>query len=146
MSVGERVDTAAAYWFEVHVDDAPWMVVQTVSGLGASWEQSMEIWEDASTYRVVPTKIKWSNIVLKGAVVEKKLFFDWFTQVKIGAVGKARKKVVINLKHAGKTISTWSAEGALPLKYSGPMFDASSTSIAFETIELTHLGLKREEV
>ncbi len=91
MRVGERVDTAPAFWFEINVGDHQWMVVQSVTGVGVSWEKPLEIWEDATHYRIVPTKKKWSNIVLKG-----------------------------------------------------PTFDTNSTAIAFETIELTHLGLTRD--
>jgi phage tail-like protein len=145
MRVGERVDTAPAFWFEILVGDKQWMVVQSVTGVGASWEQPLEIWEDATHYRVVPTKKKWSNIVLKGAVVDEKEFFKWFDGVKLGNVADSRKDVVIHLIHAGKTIATWHAERAFPVKYGGPTFDTNSTSIAFETIELTHLGLKRED-
>ncbi len=144
MSLGERVNSVPAFWFEVEVDDKPWAVVQTVSGLGASWEQPLEIWEDASHYRVVPTKKKWSNIVLKGAVVNEKKFFKWFEDVTIGKIKDARKGVTIHLVQAGKTVATWHARDAFPLKYTAPTFDTNSTAIAFETIEITHLELKRE--
>jgi phage tail-like protein len=144
MRVGERVDTAPAFWFEIDVGEQQWMVVQSVTGVGVSWEQPLEIWEDATSYRVVPTKKKWSNIVLKGAVVDEKKFFEWFDKVQLGEVGKNRREVEINLIHAGKRIARWSATGAFPVKYTGPTFDTNSAAIAFETIELTHLGLKRD--
>jgi phage tail-like protein len=146
MSLGERVDSAPACWFEIHVGHDQWMIVQSVSGLGASWDQTpLQIWEDAGHYRYVPTKMKWTNLVLKGAVVDQLKFFDWFKKVQIGAINKARQDVVIHVKRAGKTLGTWTATGAFPVKYTGPTFDVNSTTIAFETIELTHLGIERND-
>jgi phage tail-like protein len=141
---GERHDAAPACWFEVHADDDLWMVVQTVGGLGASWEQPLEVWEGASSYRVVPTKKKWSNIVLKGVIVDKMAFYKWFDSVEIGKIKDARKHLSIKLKRAGKEIASWDVMEAFPMKYSGPALDTSSQALAFETIEITHRGIHRQ--
>ena len=41
-------------------------------------------------------------------------------------------------------VATWTFEGAYPIKYTGPTLDTHSALLAFETIELTHKGLKRD--
>jgi phage tail-like protein len=144
MSVGDRVDPAPACWFEVHAGDDLWMVVQTVSGIGASWEQPLEIWEGANGYRIIPTKKKWPNLVLKGVIVDKMRFYEWFESVQIGRIGRARKHLSIRLKQGGKDVASWDVIEAFPLKYSGPTLDTSSSALAFETIEITHHGITRQ--
>jgi hypothetical protein len=37
----------------------------------------------------------------------------------------------------------WNFRNALPVRWAGPTFDASSDSVGFETLELAHEGLTK---
>jgi phage tail-like protein len=153
VSIGDRVEGTPVYWFEVEIDEpagnkSTWIVVRSVSGVSQSFDP-YELWEGGSSdqQQVLPGKKRWPNLVLQGAVVDEKAFFDWFSKVQIGKLKDARAHGTIRLKKgggdSGKVIATWDFVGAFPIKYAGPSFDTHATTIAFETIELTHLGLKR---
>jgi phage tail-like protein len=154
MTLAIRHEGAGAYWFEVEVDspggdDSTWFIVRQVSGLGQSLEMT-DFWAggaSAASYMALPGKTRWTNIVLQGAVVEKKVFFDWFSKVRVGAIGSVRSNGSIVLKHgADETIARWNFVGAYPVRYSGPSLDLHSTTVAIETIELTHKGIERVAV
>ncbi len=153
MTLAARHEGAGAYWFEVEVD-APggtgetWFIVRSVSGLGSSIEIT-DRWVGGASgqYTALPGKTKWPNLVLQGAVVEKKVFFDWFNKVKIGQIASARSDGTIRLKHGlDETVAEWNITGAYPVRYTGPTLDMHSTAVAIETIELTHQGLERVDV
>jgi phage tail-like protein len=154
MTLAIRHEGAGAYWFEVEVDapggdGSTWFIVRQVSGLGQSIEMT-EVWvggASADSYMSLPGKTRWTNIVLQGAVVEKKAFFDWYSKVRIGDIGSVRSDGSIVLKHgADVAIARWNFFGAYPVKYSGPSLDLHSSTVAIETIELTHQGVERVAV
>jgi len=146
-----RDDGAGAYWFEVEVDapgsdDSMWFIVRQVSGLGSSIEMT-PVWVGGASpdsYLALPGKTRLTNIVLQGAVVEKKLFFDWYDKVRLGDIKSVRADGSIFLKRgAEETIARWNFVGAYPVRYTGPSLDLHSTTMAIETIELTHKGVER---
>jgi phage tail-like protein len=153
MTLATRHEGAGAYWFEVEVDPPggtgdTWFIVRSVSGLGKSVDITTEVWVGGATgqYKALPGKTKWPNLVLQGAVVEKKAFFDWFNKVAIGSIGKARSDGTIRLKRGlNETVAQWHFHGAYPVRYTGPSLDLHSATVAIETVELTHLGIDRVE-
>jgi phage tail-like protein len=153
MTLASRHEGAGAYWFEIEVappggSDTTWFIVRSVSGLGETIDMT-DRWIGGADgpYQPVPGKTRWANIVLQGAVVEKKVFFDWFASVKIGQIKDARSHATIRLKHGlNETVAQWDITGAYPVKYIGPTLDMHSTAVAIETIELTHQGVKRVDI
>ena len=153
MTLAARHEGAGAYWFEVEVD-APggtgetWFIVRSVTGLATSID-IIDRWIGGASgqYTALPGKPKWPSLVLQGAVVEKKVFFDWFKKVKIGQISGARSDGTIRLKHGlNETVAQWHFLGAYPVRYTGPSLDLHSATVAIETIELTHRGIERVDV
>lgn len=158
MTIDRSTEGSGAYWFEVSIDppashlpswkSTTWFVVRSISGLNKSMD-TQDIWEGGASgkYRTLPGKKRWPTLVLQGVVAKNdKSFFEWFEGVTIGSIGLSRAHGTIKLKNGdGATpVATWTFEGAFPIKYSGPTLDTHSALLAFETIELTHQGLKRE--
>ena len=53
-----------------------------------------------------------------------------------------RKDVtVVLMDSAGDDKRRWTFQGAYPIKWTGPELKASSSAIAFESIELVHQGI-----
>ena len=157
MTERSAVEAIGAYWFEVQIDKpaasvpswkaSTWFVVRSISGLVQIME-TQDIYEGGASgqYKTLPGKTHWPSLVLQGVVAkDDKTFFEWFASVKIGKIGESRAHGTIRLKQGGNNsaLATWVFEGAFPIKYTGPSLDTHSTLLAFETIELTHLGLKR---
>lgn len=157
MTERSGAEGSGAYWFEVVVDPpvghAPswkastWFVVRSISGL-VQIIDTQDVWVGGASgqYQTLPGKKHWPSLVLQGVVAkDDKSFFDWFNGVKIGTIGQSRAHGHIRLKHGGTTtpVATWDFIGAYPIKYTGPSFDTNSSLLAFETIELTHMGITR---
>jgi phage tail-like protein len=158
MTIDRTTEGTGAYWFEVSIDppaghlpswkSTTWFVVRSISGLNKVMD-TIDIYEGGASgkYRTLPGKKHWPTLVLQGVVAQNdKSFFDWFESVTIGSIARARAHGTIRLKNGnGATpVATWTFDGAFPIKYSGPTLDTHSALLAFETIELTHQGLKRE--
>jgi phage tail-like protein len=96
--------------------------------------------------RKVPGKVNFPNIVLKRGLDSDKGIWDWRNSVSEQPLADVVKNGTITMyNHKGDTIAAWSFENAWPVKYSGASFDAGSNSIAMESIEIAHEGLKREQ-
>jgi|SRR3954447_8412224 phage tail-like protein len=120
-----------------------------VSGLDHSHETIDERFctpDGKQWIRKVPGKLNFSNIVLKRGLDTDKAIWEWRNSV----VEQTLKDVVKNgtitmYSHKGDTIAAWSFANGWPIKYSGASFDAAASSIAMETIEIAHEGIKREQ-
>jgi phage tail-like protein len=88
----------------------------------------------------LPTRIKYPNIVLKRGVTHEDALLKWFWDSR-NAV--QRKEMTIALLGPGaSTVRTWAFMNAYPVKWTGPNLKAGSNSIATETLEVVHNGLK----
>ncbi len=158
--VSERslIDGSGAHWFEILVDPpsgfvpvwtvSTWLLCRSINGLNQTMETTA-IWEGGASgqYRMLPGKKSWPNLVLQGVIgLGETAFFAWFDSVKIGKIAKARADGIIALRNGEQPapVATWTFTGAFPVKYTGPTLDTKSSTMAFETIELTHQGLERQ--
>ena len=83
--------------------------------------------------------LKYPNLVLKRGVTYEDALLKWFFDQKDR---KQRGNVTLNLLgDDGQQVRTWSFAGAFPVKWSGPSFNAKSTNVATETLEIAHQGL-----
>ena len=55
--------------------------------------------------------------------------------------GAERKEITLTLK-TGDAERTWTFADAFPVRWTGPQIDANGSSIATETLEIAHTGLK----
>jgi phage tail-like protein len=158
MSERSLTEGSGAHWFEILIDPpaghlpiwtlSTWILVRSISGLVQTMKTE-DVWEGGASgrYHTLPGKKSWPNLVLQGVVaLEQTAFFDWYDSVQIGKIAKARADGLITLRNGESEapVATWTFIGAYPVKYTGPSFDTHSTTIAFETIELTHRGIERK--
>lgn len=135
----------------------------TIDGLGEahfSEVSGFEATTDVIEYRYgdyvnnsaqkVPGLTKYSNIILKWGVIESVDLYNWMTktiggEAAVDGTETDRKTVTINLLgEDGETVkASWQVVRAWPCKYTAPDFNASSSEIAFESLELAHEGLTR---
>ncbi len=81
-----------------------------------------------------------SNLVLKRGLTDDSLR-TWFDQVSAGMVDRRNGSISL-LDTRGSTIQRWDFEEACPVKWVGPQLQATSNTVAVETVELVHRGLK----
>lgn len=88
-----------------------------------------------------PTRIQWGKLVMKKGIIKNTDLWDWAYGFCEGKV--VRKDGLITLlgeKQLAHTV--WKFKRGLPVKYSGPQFNAQQNAIAFESIEIEHEGLE----
>jgi phage tail-like protein len=81
-----------------------------------------------------------SRLVLKRGLGDVKLLWNWYRSVYQGEI--KRKKVTVKLNdEQGGSLMSWSFKEACPVKWTGPDLRASTSAVAFESLELVHRGL-----
>ena len=87
-----------------------------------------------------PSRVTWANLTLKrGAALSPELW-NWHYGFVVGA-GRRRDGVVTMLDAARQPVSVWFFRRGLPIKYTGPSFNAAQNTVAIESIEIAHEGL-----
>lgn len=129
--------------YRVEIDDITAGGFTEVSGFDASI--------DVIEYREgdmvqTPMKLaglkKYGNITLKQGVMENKALYEWMATGFEADV--ARKTITITLINiAGEDAASWQVINAWPTKYTAPDFNASSSEIAIDTLEIAHEGMTR---
>lgn len=97
-------------------------------------------------YEITPMKLpglmKYGNITLKQGVADNTVIYDWLIRTYNGDI--ELKTITITLvKEDGSDGPQWQVINAWPVKYTAPDFNATSSEVAFESIELAHEGLTR---
>lgn len=135
-------EAAPNYRFYVKLDNIPQAVFTEVSGL--QLETVVQDYEEGGTNHFVhrlPGRTKVGNLILKRGVTKSNAFFKWYVDFMNGKVSRQNVSVVM-LDTKGEELMRWNFEGAYPVKWSGPQFSADGKSIAIETLELAHNGMK----
>lgn len=91
----------------------------------------------------IPGLKKYGNITLKKGLADSKALYDWMYEGVEGEVN--RQTLTITLLDATETpVASWRVINAWPVKYTGPDFNATSSEVAVETLEVAHEGMTRE--
>jgi phage tail-like protein len=114
-----------------------------VSGLQA--ETEVEIIEEGGVNDYVhklPKKTKYSNIVLKKGITESDVLWKWYQDVVNGKISR-KSGYIILLDSEGNEKWRWNFIEAYPVKWVGPELKADSSTVAVESLEIAHNGIKK---
>lgn len=90
----------------------------------------------------LPGLKKYGNITLKQGLVDSMVMYNWMLEGLTGAVN--RKTITITLLDiTGAPAASWQVINAWPLKYTAPDFNATSSEVAVESVEIAHEGMTR---
>ena len=90
----------------------------------------------------IPGLKKYGNITLKQGLVDSMVLYEWMTAALEGDV--ERKTLTITLLDiAGSPAASWQIINAWPVKYTAPDFNATSSEVAIESLEIAHEGMTR---
>ena len=143
MALAERKDPYLGSNFFVEIDGLIVGGFSEVSGLQAETELE-EIREGGVNDRVhkVPKITKYQNIVLKRGITDSNVLWKWHQDVVDGKI--RRKSVYVSLRDAeGRARWRWNFIEAYPVKWTGPDLKADGNSVAIETLELAHNGIRK---
>lgn len=135
-------DAIGAFRFKVELDGLLVGGFSEVTGIQSEIEV-MEYPEGGlNTYKHVWAKqVKYPRIVLKRGVAQSSELWDWYDGAANGKIKRKSGSIILH-NYAGEEVCRWNFFEAYPVKWSGPELNASSGSIAVETIEIVHNGLK----
>jgi phage tail-like protein len=88
----------------------------------------------------LPGQTTYSNLVLTHGLTSISTLWNWYYNTTQGVI--QRKNGTIMLLDARQIpVMWWNFRNALPVRWSGPTFNATRDEVGFESIELVHEGL-----
>ncbi len=85
--------------------------------------------------------IRYPDLVLKRGIGDIDLLWAWYLMVLNGTIIRQNGSIVL-FDQAKNRVRQWDFEGAYPIKWEGPVFNATSNTVAIESLTLVHHGLK----
>lgn len=89
-----------------------------------------------------PTRVKWANLRLKRGVALGNDLFSWQSGFAEGKVQR-RDGAVTLLNELHLPVKVWSFRRGIPVRWTGPMLNASQSQVAIEELEIAHEGLRQ---
>jgi phage tail-like protein len=140
------MDPAIGYLFLLVIDGYELGGFTGVDGIAASYDvtQVKEGGENAFVHSL-PGRVTYSNVTLTRAIdpASARLAM-WFTEYQtllgIGGRHVPMSASVVAMTAGHVPVTTWHFADVVPIKYTGPSFDASSTKLAMEKFEFAHHG------
>lgn len=134
----------AKFRFKVEIDGLEAGGFSEASGFDASIDviEYREGDMTAETPMKVPGLKKYGNVTLKQGLTTGTVLFDW---LKTGVNGPIERKTLTLtlLDESQAPAASWQIINAWPTKYTAPDFNATSSELAIESIEIAHEGMTR---
>jgi phage tail-like protein len=138
-----RVDPYRGYNFLVEIDGITQAGFQECGGLDTSTDPvDYREGTDAPHVRKLTGLNKYSPISLKRGITDADELFKWRQTVVDGKTERKNGSIVL-LDEAGTEKLRWNFSQAWPSKWTGPAFNSTGSSVAIETLELTHEEVKK---
>lgn len=133
-------DPAVAYMFKVEIDGKQLGLWNSFEGLGM--ETTIETREEGGNNAFIhqlPGRLKYTNVKFSRPVSrDSQLVAQWLSG--IADVVKRTTAVISALGPDNKEIVSWSLDGVVPVRWSGPGFNVETPKVAVETLELAYHG------
>lgn len=137
---GAQKIAATANGFKVDIDGIPSAMFTSVKGIGVVNEATEFKGGGSNDVRLVPGHTKFPYLELSRRATGTRELFDWAMSNLNGKI--VRKTVTVSMLNVqGAVVAKWTFNGAWPVKWDGPDFDASSKEIVIETIHLAYDSL-----
>jgi phage tail-like protein len=88
----------------------------------------------------LPGKTSYSNLVLRHGLTGVGSLWDWYHHTTEGAIYR-RNGTIMLLSARQIPVMWWNFRNALPVRWTGPTFNAASDEVGVEELELVHEGL-----
>jgi phage tail-like protein len=143
-ATGKRSDPYPAYNFLVEIEGIIAGGFQEVTGLTVETTVDRRVFggEHDREY-VFITGTKYTDLTLKRGLSDVDALWKWFNDVAHGIVKKKNVSIILR-DHSANQVMRWDFIKAFPIKWEGPSLNASSATIAAETVVLVHQGIRKE--
>jgi len=144
--MAEKPDPALSVCFSVKIDDEELGSFNSCDGLGCEVviEQREEGGNNGFVWQL-PTRIKYGTVKLTRPVgKDSAKLTAWLASF---ATGVTRQTATISARGSNdEVVASWSLDGVIPVRWSGPQLSLDSPKVAIETVELAHHGFLPPEV
>lgn len=89
----------------------------------------------------LPGPASHANLVLRHGLTSLSTLWNWFYATSHGAIQR-RNGTIMLLDARQIPVMWWNFRNALPVRWTGPAFNASSDEVGIESLELAHEGLE----
>lgn len=93
--------------------------------------------------RKIPGLTKFPNIILKRGLTRSRDLWNWRKVIMDGGVDR-RSGTIVMLGDDHAPVARFQFREGWPCKWEGPKFNAKSSEVAIETLEIAHEGLELE--
>nr|VFK62426.1 MAG: conserved hypothetical phage tail region protein [Candidatus Kentron sp. UNK]VFK70499.1 MAG: conserved hypothetical phage tail region protein [Candidatus Kentron sp. UNK] len=135
-----------SYNYRVTVGGSEVVSFSEVSGLDLEYEpvrykHGLSFWMGE---KIIPGMQQPIELTMnKGIVKNRDYLSKWMSDAYGNPFSMRKRDVLVQLcDEVGKPVVAWKVKGALPVKLTGPTFDADSNEVAMETMELVAYGLE----
>jgi phage tail-like protein len=88
----------------------------------------------------LPGKTSYANLILRHGLTGVGTLWDWYHHTTEGAI-RRRNGTIMLLDARQVPVMWWNFRNALPVRWTGPAFNAASDEVGVEELELVHEGL-----
>ena len=144
MASANRNDPYKAFNFLVEIDGIQAAGFAECTGLSTETDV-IEYREgnERGGVRKIPGLAKFTNIVLKRGLTRSRDLWNWRKVIIDGGVDR-RSGVIVVLGDNHTPVARFQFREGWPSKWEGPRFNARSSEVAIETLEIAHEGLEVE--
>ncbi len=140
MVVGKREDPYSAFRFLVEIEGIIAGGFTDVSGLSVQTEVDSIREGGVNDFEYkLPRGTKYTDITLKRGLTDWELY-NWYKDVIHGKISRKSGAIYL-LDHEGNQVMDWYFFEAYPVKWDVSSFNATSNTVASETLVLTHHGV-----
>ena len=133
-------DPAVAYMFKVEIDGKQLGLWNSFEGLGM--ETTIETREEGGNNAFIhqlPGRLKYTNVKISRPVGrDSSKVAEWLSGM-VDTVTRTTA-VISALGPDNKEIVSWSLDGVVPVKWTGPGFNVDNNKVALESLELAYHG------
>ena len=136
----DRGEPAVGVRFLVSVDKTDLGAFNTCEGLGCEivLEQREEGGNNGFVWQL-PTRIKYPNIKLSRSLCkDSSKLTEWLSSFDTKLPRCTAS--ISAMTGDGETVATWTLDGVIPVRWTGPSLNPDSPKVATETVELAHHG------
>jgi phage tail-like protein len=90
----------------------------------------------------LPGRTRYSNLVLQHGLTSVSALWNWYYNTTQGAIQR-RNGTIMLLDPQQIPVMWWNFRNALPVRWAGPAFNATSDEVGVESLELAHEGLTK---
>ena len=142
MATAQITDPYGNFNFLVEIDGITRAAFQECSGFDATIDVTEQReGGDNQTVRKLPGLTNYSNIQLKWGMTDDDELYDWHRKAVLGDIERKNGSIVL-LNRKGEEVKRWNFVRAWPTKWDGPDFNATSSEVAIESLEIVHEGLE----